>query len=73
MPAISLSFSRLKCVPLPIPADAKLSWPGFALAAARKSGTVFMPDSGDTISTFGPPASGARLVKSFSVSYGRFA
>jgi len=37
IPAISLSFSRLKCVALPTPAEEKLSFPGFAFAAARKS------------------------------------
>ncbi len=37
MPVAILSFSRLKCVPLPMPAEAKLSLPGFAFAASTKS------------------------------------
>jgi hypothetical protein len=34
MPAASRNFSPLMCVPLPVPADAKLSSPGFFFAAA---------------------------------------
>ena len=73
MPVASLSFSTLRCVPLPMPAEAKLSSPGFAFASATKSASVLQPDCGPTISTFGWPASGAMLVKSFSVSYGSLA
>ena len=72
-PVTSISFSRLRCVPLPSPAEEKLSSPGFAFAAATKSASVFQPDCVPTISTFGWPASGERLVKSFSVSYGSLA
>ena len=68
MPVAILSFSRLKCVPLPMPAEAKLSLPGFAFAALTKSPSVFQPESGLVISTFGPPPSSARLTKSFIVS-----
>ena len=68
MPVAILSFSRLKCVPLPTPAEAKFSLPGLAFAAATKSGSAFQPDSGLAISTFGPPPSSARFTKSRIVS-----
>ena len=55
-------------MPLPTPAEEKFSVPGLAFAAATKSPSVFQPVSGATISTFGPPASGAMLAKSLSVS-----
>jgi hypothetical protein len=68
MPAASLNFSPLMCVPLPFPAEAKLSAPGFCFAAAMSSATVFMPAEGATTSTFGCPASGTISTKSFTVS-----
>ena len=40
MPAASRNFSALMCVPLPVPAEPKLSAPGFAFAAAIRSATV---------------------------------
>jgi hypothetical protein len=55
-PVTILSFSRLKCVPLPTPAEEKLSLPGLAFAALTKSPRLFQPDSGAAISTFGPAA-----------------
>jgi len=55
-------------MPLPMPAEEKLSLPGLALAASTKSLSVFQPVSLPVMSTFGPPPSSARLVKSLSVS-----
>ena len=46
MPAASLNFSPLMCVPLPVPAEPKLSCPGFCLASAISSATVLMPGRG---------------------------
>ncbi len=40
MPAASLNFSPLMCVPLPMPADPKFSAPGFFFASASRSATV---------------------------------
>ena len=64
MPAASLNFSPLMCVPLPLPAEAKLSAPGFCFAAATRSATVLMLVEGATTSTFGCPASGTISMKS---------
>ena len=44
MPAASRNFSPLMCVPLPVPAEAKLSCPGFFFASAISSATVLMPE-----------------------------
>ncbi|MNC96525.1 hypothetical protein D3C83_139220 [compost metagenome] len=49
MPAAALNISPPKCVELPVPAEVKLSWPGFALAIAIRSFTDFTSsDTGTT-------------------------
>ncbi len=50
IPAIALSCSPAKCVPLPTPAEEKLSCPGLAFAAATSSPTERMPRDGDATS-----------------------
>src|SRR5439155_1311797 len=47
-PAASRNFSALMCVPLPVPADAKLSVPGCCFARAIRSDTDLMPESRET-------------------------
>jgi len=51
IPAIALNCSPAKCVPLPTPAEEKLSWPGFSFARASSSATEWMPSAGETTST----------------------
>src|ERR1019366_7000913 len=46
MLALCFNISPAKCVPLPVPADEKLSCPGLALASAMNSCTVLMPSAG---------------------------
>ena len=55
-------------VALPIPAEAKLSSPGFSFVALTRSVTVFQDFDGDTTNTFGSAAKGVTPVKSFNVS-----
>ena len=55
-------------VALPIPAEAKLSSPGFSFVALTRSVTVFQDFEGDTTKTFGSAAKGVTPVKSFNVS-----
>ena len=60
-------------MPLPMPAEAKLIDPGFALAVASKSCTDLKLDPGAVTSTLGCCASGPISTKSFSVSNGSLA
>lgn len=46
--AIALNSSPAKCVPLPTPAEEKLSWPGFAFAITSISFTDFAANDGAT-------------------------
>ena len=51
MPALCLNISPAKCVPLPLPAEEKLIWPGFAFASAIRSCTVLTLSDGVVAST----------------------
>src|SRR4029079_8913482 len=54
---------------LAIPAEEKLSWPGFSFAAAMKSFSVFPGKSGGTIATSGTAATRETPAKSLTGSY----
>ena len=64
----SLNFSVLRCVPLPMPAKAKLILPGLVRASASRSATDFSFEDGWTMRTFGWPTSGMMSTKSCTVS-----
>ena len=68
--AAALNCSAAKCVPLPTPAEEKLSCPGLALATARKSFSVFTPSAGAATSTYLEVAVCVMPDKSRVVSYG---
>ncbi|MNC89082.1 hypothetical protein D3C83_49800 [compost metagenome] len=68
-----MNFSRLRWVPLPSPAKAKLIAPGLALASERKLAKDLKPEVGCTTSTLGAPVSRVMSTKSFRVSYGNLA
>ncbi len=51
-----------------MPAEAKFSWPGFALAAATRSATVLNPLDGAATSTLGCTPNSAIGAKSRSAS-----
>ena len=53
MPAAALNISPLICVPLPMPAELKLIWPGLDFANAISSFTDFGPSDGATIKQIG--------------------
>ena len=72
IPAIERSISPAKWVPLPTPAEEKLSWPGLAFAAATSSATVFTPRDGGTTSTYFEVAVRVTPERSANVSYGSF-
>ena len=57
---------------MPLPDDAKLSLPGFALAYAISSCTDLAGTDGWTTSTLGTPATSTTGTKSFTWSYGIF-
>ncbi len=60
------------CVPLPMPAEAKLIWPGLDFASSIRSSTDFrFRATAMTTSTFGWPANGMISTKSLSVLNGR--
>src|SRR6516225_112122 len=64
IPALAKKRSALIWTPLPTPAEAKLSEPGLALAAATRSPTVLKPRDGETTSTFGELPNGMTAEKS---------
>ena len=68
MPALSRKRSAARCEVEPTPAEAKLSAPGLALAAAIRSAAVLKPFAGGTTSTVGVLPSAITGVKSLSVS-----
>jgi hypothetical protein len=45
MPAVFWNFSPVRCATVPLPGDAKLTSPGFALAAATRSASVLYATS----------------------------
>ena len=65
---MSLNFSALMCVPLPMPAEAKVRLAGLRLASAMRSAMVLKLLPAPTTSTLGWPASTATWAKSFNVS-----
>ena len=68
IPVACRNFSWLMCDALPMPAEVKLSSPGFDFASATSSFTVFTPRVGGTMRTLGRLASGATPAKSPTVS-----
>jgi hypothetical protein len=67
-PALSRNRSAARCDAAPAPAEAKLSEPGFALAVATSSPSVFHGFDVATTSTVGWKPSGTTAVKSLKVS-----
>ena len=63
-----MSFSVLRCVPLPTPAWPKLIAPGFALASPTRSASDLCGEPAFTTSTFGASESGTISTKSLVVS-----
>jgi hypothetical protein len=72
MPARELNTSPIRWCAVPIPAEPYVSLPGFALACAINSGTVFAGIDGFTTSTFGTIATTVIGAKSRWKSYGSF-
>jgi hypothetical protein len=66
-----LNNSSARWVELPTPDDPNESVPGFSLASAINSFTVFTPASGLTTSTVGVEVRSATGSKSFMMSNGR--
>ena len=73
MPAADLNTSAAKCVPLPAPAELKLSCQGFAFAIAIRSCTLFTASELGTSSTYGALAVVVMPERSLRGSYGSFA
>ena len=71
MPAIRLKSSPHRWSELPTPEEAKLSFPGSALARATSSCTLFAGNSGATIRMCGVAATGASGTRSVCALYGR--
>ena len=71
--AVALKSSAAKCVPLPVPAELKLSWPGFAFASAISSCTLLTPSELGTTSTYGALQIAVIPARSLRGSYGSFA
>ncbi len=65
-----LNSSPARCVAVPVPPEAKLIWPGRALAIAMYSFTLCALSLGLTASTSGEEPIRATGVKSLSASYG---
>ena len=65
-PAMELKSSAERCVDWPLPEEAKLSVPGFALASAISSATFFAGRAGLTTITSGPLVSCETGTKSLS-------
>src|SRR6266705_219421 len=72
IPAMLFKSSTDICGEVPMPADAKLSWPGRCLAYAISSATDFTGSEGCTTSTFASDAACVIGAKSRSGSYGTF-
>jgi len=70
MPAACLNISPAKWVPLPLPAEARLSMPGLDLAIAMSSCVLFAPSAGGTTSTYAVLYDIEMPAKSLRVSYG---
>src|SRR5215218_7744563 len=70
-PALMRKRSAAMCDAAPMPAEAKLIAPGFALAAVTSSPSVLNPFDGAVTSTVGCSPNGTTGVKSLKVSYGR--
>jgi hypothetical protein len=68
MSAAAISFSVLRCVPLPSPAWPKLIAPGFALAWLMRSISDLCGEASGTTSTLGAIDSGTMSTKSLAVS-----
>ncbi|MNC88198.1 hypothetical protein D3C83_39900 [compost metagenome] len=68
IPAMDLNSSPDRCVPDPLPPDAKLICPGLDFASATSSFTDFAGTAGLTIRTYGADATRVTGAKSFSVS-----
>ena len=66
------SNSPAKWVPLPVPAEEKLSWPGLARAAASKSLVLLKPALGEATSTYFETADSEMPARSRRASYGSF-
>ncbi len=73
MPAASTKLSAAMCTCVPIPADPKLSLPGWALPSAMNSFSVFAGTAWFTTSTCGPLATLVTATKSCFASKGIFA
>src|SRR5436309_6530214 len=69
-PALDLNSSAARCWVLPMPMVATFILPGFALAAAMTSLTVFSGDFGSATITSGKKPTVEIIAKSFSGSYG---
>ena len=68
MPVRWLNSSAAKCAAEPLPADEKVSVPGWALPRAMRSATELIPLCGETISTRGLTAVRTTGAKSFDGS-----
>ena len=73
IPVMRLNNSPERCPVLPVPADAKVSWPGLALASATSSFTLFAGNEGVTASRLTAMPSGVMGLKSRTGSYGSLA
>ena len=67
-PALVRNRSAARWEAEPMPAEAKFSLPGLALATATRSATVFHPFDGAATSTVGWMPIGTTAVKSLNVS-----
>ena len=71
--ASTLNNSPDRCGLVPRPAEPKVMVPGFALASAMNSFTVFAGTDGCTVRMFGDSTTSEIGAKSRSASYGSFA
>ena len=71
VPDIDLKSSPERCCDVPLPLDANVYLPGFALSSTISSVTFFAGTSGLTTSMFGTRASSTIGTKSLTGSYGR--
>ena len=73
MPALNLNSSPPTCVPLPMPDEPKLTWPGFCWRERNQILHVVHAEAGRHVAiSIGVLAICVMPAKSFSVSYGRF-
>lgn len=72
-PAIELNISIARCAPPPLPDVPELSCPGFALASAMNSLSVFAGSAACTVTRYGVTAASVIGAKSRTGSYARFA